>query len=222
MKSAGITMYPVTDIRECAHCGTLFAPRREHARFCTPKCRVAWNRQHAGHSPAIGALDWSMTAMGDATDRLLQATGWDVPHAYAAITEAVWWVTMVDATLVRYRPDNYSAALASHAPADRKIIEGTFAGLRFVRNRLGYQADHDEFIRPRLGRSGMASGRIAAWTWRSVRKPALATRPIRSQEWELTRFSAYQDQLAGHRLEDTFGPAAAFLVSACGTSVSHA
>ena len=163
-----------------------------------------------------------MTAMRETTDRLLLAAGWDVPHAYAAITEAVWWVTMVDATLVRYRPDTYSEALAGHPPADRKIIEDTFGGLRFVRNRLGYQADHDEFIRPRLGRAGTASGRIAAWTWRPMRKPALATLPVRSQEWELTRFSAYQAQLAGHRLEDTFGPAAAFLVLACGTSVSHA
>jgi hypothetical protein len=212
----------VADIRECVQCGALFAPRREHARFCSAKCRVAWNRQRGGHSPAVGALDWSITAMRDTTERLLRAEGWDVPHAYAAITEAVWWVTMVDATLVRYHPDAYGAALAGYDGAQRKVVEDTFAGLRFVRNQLGYKADHDEFIRPRLTGDGTAAGRIAAWTWRAVRKPTLATLPARGQEWELTRFGAYRAQLAGHPLEDTFGRATAFLLSACGTRVSHA
>ncbi len=55
-----------------------------------------------------------------------------------------------------------------------------------------------------------------------VRKPALATLPARGQEWELTRFRAYRAQLAGHTLEDTFGRATAFLLSANGTRVSHA
>ena len=214
-------MYPVADIRECAHCGARFAPRREHARFCSARCRVAWNRQRAGHSPTVGALDWSITAMRETTDRLLQAENWDLAHAYTAITEAVWWVTMVDATLVRYHPDSYGAALARHDAAERKIIEDTFAGLRFVRNRLGYKADHDEFIRPRLTRSGAADGRVATWTWRPVRKPALATLPARGQDWELTRFRAYRAQLAGHTIEDTFSRAAAFLRSASGASVSR-
>lgn len=202
-------------------CGTPFAPRREHARFCSAKCRVAWNRQRGSHSPAVGALDWSITAMRDTTDRLLQAEGWDVPHAYAVITEAVWWVTMVDATLVRYHPDDYGAALARYDAAGRKVVEDTFAGLRFVRNQLGYKADHDEFIRPKLARDGMAAGRIGAWTWRPIRKPDLPALPPRGQDWELARFRAYRAQLAGRPLSDTFSRAPAFLLSACETSVSH-
>jgi hypothetical protein len=212
----------VGETRNCAHCGALFAPRREHARFCSPRCRVAWNRQRTSHPPVTASLDWSMTAMCETADRLLKADGWDVPHAFAAITEAVWWVTMVDATLVRYHPDSYGAALASHDLPTRKIIEDTFAGLRFVRNRMGYEADHEAFIRPRLAPGGLANGRIAAWTWRPVRKPALATLPQRGQDWELSRFRAYRAQLAGHSIEDTFSRAAAFLRSANGASVSHA
>jgi len=158
--------------------------------------------------------------MCETTDRLLKAEGWDLPHSFAAITEAVWWVTMVDATLVRYYPDSYGAALASHDAAVRKIIEDTFAGLRFVRNRMGYKADHEAFIRPRLTPPGLADGRIAGWTWRPIRKPALATLPPRGQEWELSRFRAYRAQLAGHTIEDTFSRAAAFLQSARGVSVS--
>ncbi len=29
-------------------CGTVVTPRREHAQFCCPGCRVAWNQAHAG------------------------------------------------------------------------------------------------------------------------------------------------------------------------------
>ncbi|MGH3305385.1 MAG: hypothetical protein ACRDOK_27725 [Streptosporangiaceae bacterium] len=66
----------MADTRQCAQCGAGFAPRREHARFCSADCRVAWNRQSAG-SPGTGdgVLDWTLTAMTDTTDRLLQASG---------------------------------------------------------------------------------------------------------------------------------------------------
>ncbi|HEU5387646.1 MAG TPA: hypothetical protein VFV73_17250 [Streptosporangiaceae bacterium] len=45
---------------------------------------------------------------------------------------------MVDATLVRYHPDSYGDVLARQAAGQRRITEDTFAGLRFVRNRMGY------------------------------------------------------------------------------------
>jgi hypothetical protein len=32
------------DSRACAQCGTVFEPRREHARFCSSLYRVIWNR----------------------------------------------------------------------------------------------------------------------------------------------------------------------------------
>jgi hypothetical protein len=137
----------VADDRKCEQCGALFTPRREHARFCSARCRVAWNRQHVS-GPVTGEdpLDWSVAAMLDATSRLLRARGWGRPHAFAAITEAVWWVTMVDATLVRYHPDAYNSVLDGHDPGQRTVIEDTFGGLRFVRNRMGYEADHEDFI----------------------------------------------------------------------------
>ncbi len=125
----------------------MFAPRREHARFCSARCRVAWNRRHASGSPAdTGALDWAVIAMRDTTSRLLRAGGWDRADGFAVISEAVWWVTMVDATLVRYRPDVYGGLLAGQDPARRRITEDTFGGLRFVRNRMGYDADHADFV----------------------------------------------------------------------------
>jgi hypothetical protein len=128
-------MAAMADTRNCEQCGTSFAPRREHARFCSARCRVAWNRRNASDSPAeTGALDWSITPMRETTDRLMRTGGLDRANGFAVISEAVWWVTMVDATLVRYRPDVYSGVLARQDPAERRMTEDTFAGLRFARN----------------------------------------------------------------------------------------
>ena len=87
--------------------------------------------------PLPGKAPWTGPSPRCATQpagRLLSARGWDRPHAFAAITEAVWWVTMVDATLVRYHPEIYGEVLASYDSPERKIIEDTFAGLRYVRS----------------------------------------------------------------------------------------
>lgn len=203
----------MSDIRECTQCGALFTPRREHARFCSAKCRVAWNRHSIGNPGAAeGVLDWSITAMTETTDRLLRASGGNRPRAYEVITEAVWWCTMVDATLMRYHPDARSAALAARGIAERQAIEDTFAGLRFLRNRLGYRADPDDFIQP--GQSAPADAAVADWTWKPVRKPSLSYLSRRGQDWELTRYQAYQAQLARRPIGDTFRRAAGFLRAA--------
>ncbi len=207
----------VSDTRDCEQCGASFAPRREHARFCSARCRVAWNRLNASDLTAAGgALDWTITAMRETVDRLLRARGWDQPHAFAVISEAVWWVTMVDATLVRYHPDAYDGVLAGHGAADRRVIEGTFGGLRFARNRMGYYLDHADFIQP-----GPGGGAIAAWTWRSLPEPGLDTLPARGQEWEMTRYREYQAQLAAKPVGETFSRAATFLRQASATCLSH-
>jgi hypothetical protein len=212
----------VADTRSCEQCGASFTPRREHARFCSARCRVAWNRQNASDLPAeTGTLDWSITAMQETTDRLLRATGWHRPHAFAAISEAVWWVTMVDATLVRYHSDVYHGVLAGYEAADRRVIEGTFGGLRFVRNRMGYYADHADFIRPSRDYSGPGAVPVAEWTWRPMPEPGLDALPARGQEWEMTRYRAYQVELAGRRLGETFERAAAFLQCAADASLSR-
>jgi len=133
-------------------------------------------------------------------------------------------VTMVDATLVRYHPDVYDAALASHGPAGRLVIEGTFGGLRFVRNWMGYHLDHSDFIQPQCGTldpGGPGGGPIAAWIWRSLPEPVLAALPARGQEWEMTRYREYQAQLADTRIGETFGRAAAFLLLASDGSLNH-
>src|SRR5512140_807022 len=74
----------VADIRSCEQCGSSFVPRREHARFCGVRCRVAWNREHMGDLNAgASALQWAIIAMSDTTDRIPRARAWDRPRAFA-------------------------------------------------------------------------------------------------------------------------------------------
>jgi len=201
----------MADTRTCDQCGALFAPRREHARFCSARCRVAWNRRHASDPPAdTGALEWSITAMRETANRLLRASGWDRADGFAVISEAVWRVTIVDAALMRYHPDTYADVLARQSAAERQVTENIFAGLRFVRNRMGYHADPGDFIQPAEPGAG-AAPRVAAWTWKPMPEPAVASLTPRARDWAMARYQAYQAQLAGHPVGEAFTQAVAFL-----------
>jgi endogenous inhibitor of DNA gyrase (YacG/DUF329 family) len=220
----------MVETRRCERCGNEFEPKREHARFCSARCRVAWNRENwnqvakvqqkwgsenwadeAGgpRDSGISALRWAFTAMQDTTERLGKVKARDQAQAFAVIGEAVWWVTIVDATLFRYYPDEYDKALTRLPDRDRQAIETTFAGLRFVRNRMGYHADHADFIQPSANEAG-GEAPITEWTWRSLPAPAVATLPPRGQEWELSRYEAYQEMLAGRTVGETFARTSVF------------
>ena len=202
-------------MRKCAQCGTSFTPRREHARFCSAHCRMAWNREHAGvaAAPAV-AVDWSVTAMTEAAGRL-PASAPDLPRLAAAVAETVWWVTLVDATLVRYHPRRYQEALASRgAPQE---TEETLEGLRYVRNQLGRSADPAGFVR----HPGEAGG-PAAWEWAAQPEPGhLDACAPRARQWELSRYRAYQARLAGHGITATFALCTAFLTRAASLAASE-
>jgi anti-sigma B factor antagonist len=198
------------DSRTCERCGAVFVPQREHARFCSGDCRAAWNREHMG-DPAVeaSALAWSLTAMGEAIARLPGMKVWDQSRAFAAIGEAVWWITMVDATLVRHHPGVYDAVMAAQAPAERRLAEQTLAGLRFVRNWMGRQACLAEVIET----GGISAGhrRVTSWTWKGAPEPVLASLPPRRHTWEMARYRAYQAYLVGHTIGETFEPTVRFL-----------
>ena len=202
----------MAETRDCEQCGTSFVPRREHARFCSPACRAAWNRAHTGDLKAgTSALAWSLTAMTDTTQRLCQVTARDRPRVLAVISEAVWWVTIVDATLVRHHLDAYDAVAARQNPAQRELVEQTLAGLRFVRNRIGGKTDLAEFVRPGKTGPDPRNGHITGWTWKPAPTPELASIARRGRPWEMARYQAYQAHLAGHTIGETFTRAAAFL-----------
>ncbi|HEY2575157.1 MAG TPA: hypothetical protein VGI74_02505 [Streptosporangiaceae bacterium] len=210
----------MADTRSCQQCGGVFVPRREHARFCSVRCRVAWNREHMG-DPAVeaSALQWSITGMSEAVERLAGASPQDPRQALVLIGEAVWWVTIVDATLVRHHLQTYDRVMTGQCPAERQVTEGTLAGLRFVRNQLGHKVDLAGLAGPDPG-----SQRVRDWTWKPVPEPSLATSGLRARAWEMRRYQAYQAQLAGHAAGEIFGRAVEFLrlVSAGAVSAGDA
>jgi len=156
------------------------------------------------------ALQWSIIAMSEITQRLPQMRVWDRARALAVIGEAVWWTTIVDATLVRHHLAAYDGVAEGQAPDERQRTEATLAGLRFVRNRIGRKVSLDKFVGPGAHDPGIGA-HITGWTWRPVPEPALTWLPARAQAWEMTRYQAYQAQLAGHTVGETFGRSAAFL-----------
>lgn len=197
----------LADSRSCEQCGAAFVPAREHARFCTSDCRDAWNRDHLGDPVMLeSAFTWSMSAMSEAAARLHVVQARDKLQAFEAIGEAVWWTTMVDATLVRHYPRAYDTVMAAHTPAKRRLVSETLTGLRFVRNWISRAAGLGELIE-----TGTGTERITGWTWKPVPQPALAWLPPRAQAWEQARHRAYVARLAGQSTGNTFGQAVAFL-----------
>ena len=159
-------------------------------------------------APAV-AIDWSVTAMTEAAGaaRRRRAPG-TCTRLAAAVGETVWWVTLVDATLVRYHPRDYESALASKAVRRRKTEE-TLEGLRYVRNQLGKSVEPAEFVRPAVGDDG-----AAGWVWRPLPEPGLGGLAPRARQWELSRYRAYQARLAGRDIARTFARCTEFLAQA--------
>jgi hypothetical protein len=203
----------MADARNCEQCSTVFEPLREHERFCSARCRIAWNGQHADCGQTEGAaLGWSVTAMTDAARLLAQAGVLDSPHALTVISEAVWWVTIVDAIMIRYHREDYDRALAALDPTSRKATEGTFAGLRFVRNQMGYRIDPADFVEPGPGSGcGERDAPVAAWTWKPVPVPAPGPAGQRGWAWVLSRHRQYRMHLAGQPVGEVIAGAAGFL-----------
>jgi hypothetical protein len=198
------------DVRDCEQCGARFTPRREHARFCSARCRVAWNRADRPQPAADeSALVWAVAAMSDAVARLPRVAGLDRPRAFAVVSEAVWWVTIVDANLVRYHPDRYDRELAGRPETERQLIEDTLAGLRFVRNRVGNDIDQSHFIQPATVTAD--SGRVQDWIWSPLPEPSCESLSPRGLAWEMERYRAYESRLADRAVVATFSCAGTFL-----------
>jgi hypothetical protein len=170
---------------------------------------MAWNDEHAGVAAApAAAIDWSVAAMSEAARRLSSTGPRDLPSIAAAVADAVWWVTLVDATLVRYHPRNYESTLADRA-ARRRETEQTLEGLRYVRNQLGKSVDPADLITP-----AAAEETAPAWTWRSLPPPDVSGLGSRARKWELNRYHAYQARLAGQDVTAAFAWSAEFLALA--------
>ena len=196
--------------RGCAQCGTVFAPRREHARFCSPDCRVGWNRDHLTDAVAEErALEWSLTGMQDVIEQLDLDQPADASAAFSAVAEAVWWTTIIDARLIRQYMDLYDDVLDAGPPSDQPMIEGTLAGLRFVRNQMSGD-ERRCFIEPPAS-AGHGVAVTAAWRWAHRPEPDLAALPAHMRPWVMTRYQAYEQWLAGGSVGQAFQRASGFL-----------
>src|ERR1700761_4326517 len=111
----------MAETRRCERCGREFEPKREHARFCSARCRVAWNRENltqgstdqqkwgsenwadevrAPQRTGSSALGWAISAMRDTTERLGRVRASDRAQAFAVIGEGVWGGTNGGGALV--------------------------------------------------------------------------------------------------------------------------
>ena len=165
------------------------------------------------------ALDWSMSAMAEIIDRLGSFRTRDAERAAALVSEAVWWVTIVDWTMVRYHPETYDQILAAAAEGDRTAIEESLAGLRYARNNMGRRIDDADFVAGPVPQPAQAAA-TADWTWRALPDPCLSALSPAAREWELDRYRAYQQRLAGHAVDEAFGTAREFLAGVAATAAS--
>jgi hypothetical protein len=165
----------MADAREREQPGTVPGPRDDR-ETSGPRGQ---DRAAGARHGADGTLAWPLTAMSEALRRLAAVSAADIPQAVAAATEAVWWVTLADAAVSRCHPRAYGTALAALDPGARRAVEGSFAGLRFIRGQLGHHADPGDFIQSRqlpaaaLPRPQRGPGRP------SPRRPRTAARPAR-------------------------------------------
>jgi len=159
---------------------------------------MAWNRGDARQATvSLAALDWSVNAMTEVTDRLAEHSAKAGSAMAIAVSDATWWVTLVDATLVRYHPGGYDVTLNSLPADEREEIEQTLAGLRFVRNQMGVHLDPAAFL--------------ADLTWNALSEPDTRDLTPRGQDWERSRYRAYQEWLAGRPVTRAFTLSARFL-----------
>lgn len=152
-----------------------------------------------------------MNAMNETTAVLSRVPRGDRRRGLTAIGEAVWSVTIVDATLMRHYPAAYDAAAAALTKSQRRVTEETLAGLRFVRNRIGHKVDLAELVDPSGPDGDATDPPVTDWVWKSAPGFDRASGSSRAQAWETARYRAYQARLAGHPVAEGVDRAVAFL-----------
>jgi hypothetical protein len=74
----------------------------------------------AKHQSKSTALDWSVAAMHDATNNVNRIRAANPAEAFAAIAEAVWWVTLVDDNIRARHGKAYHRAARATSPSPRR------------------------------------------------------------------------------------------------------
>jgi hypothetical protein len=153
------------------------------------------------YQASSAALDWSVAAMNAATERVNRINAVGLAEAFAAIGEAVWWITVVDDNV----RDRHGKAYRRATRATTPNPTDTMRGLRSARNRICHEVEVVDFIVPVGSRPDRGDGRVSAWAWQSVPPPrSHASRDIAGH-------AAYESALAGQNIVYTFGLATGFL-----------
>ena len=151
-------------------------------------------------------LDWSVRAMHDATERVNRIIASDLARAFAAIGEAVWWITIINDTLRHRHREAYDQAVTLMSPNPL----ATLNGLRSVRNRIGHEVDLVDFIEPVATRPDRGDGRITAWAWRTVPPPVRGERTAGQHSRDITLHRDYETALASQNIWQPFMVATGF------------
>jgi hypothetical protein len=203
---------------------------------------MLWHRDH-GEGPVAGdaVLHWSMPLMRNAI-RALTTTGLELSAGYAAISDPVWAVTIVDAAIIRRHPGLYDEMLAAQPRRTRRALEDSLAGLRYVRNHIPNHLAVANFASPRCGGydpahrtgpgnksrpsaaaptqqtptgqvpTGQTLSGVMGWQWLSAPPPDLSDQQGNAQPWEIHRYQAYHARLAGRPVGECLGPIETFLL----------
>jgi hypothetical protein len=95
----------------------------------------------------------------------------------------------------------------------------TLTGLRFVRNQLGEDRSQAGFVEKPVN-SGDGETAVAAGRWAHLPEPGLADLSAQMQSWEMTRYRAYEEWLAGNCVGRVFQRATDFLKLAAGRATA--
>ncbi len=184
----------------------LFRDAPRDPELVTTGSRRSENAERLADFGERTALGLSVGAMSRAIARVSETA--DPSGAFAAIGEAVWWVTITDDTLRTRHRHAYQAAQAALDRISPPLVS-CLAGLRSVRNRIGHEVDLVDFVnledvRPdQFGDDGLQPG------------PGSTCRnqPGRTER-EQENHRHYLAALAGRNVIEGFGIAETFITSA--------
>lgn len=135
-------------------------------------------------------LGWCIQSMQRAVERV-RGTGWnDVIGQYAAVSETLFWIDIVEARLRTKYPQHYEAALNDRPSNLRPLLRG----LLWARNRITHEVDEIHYF---LAKAKSAHGFEAKWTWQSL--PARPAGPYQDPDGH----AAYESAVVGRDVVDT-------------------
>jgi hypothetical protein len=122
---------------------------------------------------------------------------------YAAVSEVVWWITMIDETLWGWKSDGVRYEEARGKSDDGLLV----LGLRYARNRQ----THDVAVTAMQGNPLLPLRSTGPWRWRGLRDEGVPPYTPREGAWGRESERVYRDRVAGAKVTEVLSGAARFL-----------